>query len=312
MSGKVKMRCPKCGKSFKPVNNKQVLCPDCAAKERQQKLAAKAAPASAATAFATEVAKPRIVGPGANILVPGATPPMVPVTVPPDTGSFGVAARERERTAEREAIREAERAARQPAPPASPAPGGPLGPHTEAGHPGHPKHKGAPQARTKREPTPPKPRSEPTPPFTLTDELRERIEARYLELASPVEFDGIRTQIAGELGIPKSAVKRAVAEYRARSQMPSWWELQSFTGTPEDLERIRERYVPLLPVPPIGIHRQLAQDLQLEPLVVYHGIRRIRAEMRLPQYNPLDAHRETAEPAIGVAAGERSGDETTA
>ena len=40
----------------------------------------------------------------------------------------------------------------------------------------------------------------------LTGELRQRIEERYLELANPVEFDGIRTQIAAELGAPKPVV----------------------------------------------------------------------------------------------------------
>ena len=46
----------------------------------------------------------------------------------------------------------------------------------------------------------------------LTDELRQRIEARYLELANPVEFDGIRTQIAAELGAPKPVVRAVVRE----------------------------------------------------------------------------------------------------
>lgn len=125
--------------------------------------------------------------------------------------------------------------------------------------------------------------------------MRARVESRYLELASPVEFDGIRTQIAGELGVPKTAVKRAVSELRKRMQLPSWWELQAYSGSPEDLDRIRVAYVPLLPVPPIGVHRQIATELGLEPIQVYQGIRRIRAEMRLPQFNPLEAH-QTEQP----------------
>jgi hypothetical protein len=126
----------------------------------------------------------------------------------------------------------------------------------------------------------------------LTDELRARIEQRYTELAQPVEFDGIRTQIAAELGVPKHLVKHAVFDLRTRNQMPSWWELQAFAGGAADLERIRQAYVPHLPVPPVGIHKQIAADLQVEPMAVYRAIRRIRAEMRLPQFNPAELHAE--------------------
>lgn len=124
----------------------------------------------------------------------------------------------------------------------------------------------------------------------MTDELRARIEARYLELAQPIEFDGIRTRIATELGVPKSHVKHVVAALRLRMQLPSWWELQSYTGAETDLERIRMAYVPHLPVPDVGIHKTLAEELNLDPRAVYQGIRRIRAEMRLPQYNAPELH----------------------
>jgi hypothetical protein len=142
----------------------------------------------------------------------------------------------------------------------------------------------------------------------LTDELRAQIEARYLELAQPIEFDGIRTKIATELGVPKSHVKRAVAELRARMQLPSWWELQSYSGAETDLERIRMAYLPHLPVPAVGIHKSLAEDLSLDPRTVYQGIRRIRAEMRLPQYNAPELHgdevvlRPVGEPASAADA----------
>jgi hypothetical protein len=126
--------------------------------------------------------------------------------------------------------------------------------------------------------------------FILTEELKDSIEIRYQELAQPVEFDGIRTQIAAELGIPKAVVKRIVAELRKRLQLPSWWELQSYTGSANDLERIRAAYLPYLPVPDVGVHKHLATQLGLDSGIVYQGIRRIRAEMRLPQYNSPEAH----------------------
>ena len=142
----------------------------------------------------------------------------------------------------------------------------------------------------------------PPPVFTLTDDLRAAIEARYLDLAQPTEFDGIRTQIAAELHIPRSAVKKTVAELRERLQLPSWWDLKAYRGSDEDLARIRTAYEPLLPLPSVGIHKQLATELALDPAMVYQGIRRIRAEMRLPQYNPPEAHAEALEHEHEAAA----------
>ncbi|MGH2503791.1 MAG: hypothetical protein ACRDID_14875, partial [Ktedonobacterales bacterium] len=137
----------------------------------------------------------------------------------------------------------------------------------------------------------PRPERLPRPaPFELTDDVRERIEARYLELAQPVEFDGIRTQIAGEVSVPKHIVKQVIRELRTARQLPSWWELKSFTGTSTDLARVHDAYLPLLPVPPVGVHKEIAERLELDAANVYQAIRRIRAEMRLPQYNPPELH----------------------
>jgi hypothetical protein len=136
----------------------------------------------------------------------------------------------------------------------------------------------------------------------LTDELRTQIEERYLALATPVEFNGIRTQIATELSVPKSLVRRAVAELIQRMQLPSWWELQAYQGDAQELARIRERYTPLLPMPPVGVHKIIASELSLDPMRVYRAIRRIRAEMRLPQYNPPDVRSGKGDSAKSSAA----------
>jgi hypothetical protein len=262
MSGKVKMKCPRCGKHFKAAQMKQALCPECTAKERHAR--ATSAATSARPTQPVGAPPPKIVGPGAAILIPELarvqSPPAAPASTPP----------------------------RHEAPP-SPAHSHPAAaPHAKDGRSAKPARPAAPPSPL-REPREKRP---PTPPFVLTDELRARIEARYLELAQPIEFDGIRTQIADELSIPKAAVKQAVRALRAHLQLPSWWDLQAFTGTDADLARIRAVYEPLLPVPPVGIHKQIAADLGLEPVVVYHGIRRIRAEMRLPQYNAPELHPE--------------------
>jgi len=227
MSGKVKMRCARCGKPFKSSNAKQTLCSECEAKERAARAAVKSAPKPAAVA-AAPVSAPKIVGPGAGILdprlavaVPAPAPAPAPVTHAQQPARAGA-----ERHGE-------PKAAGRPASPGAPA--------------GKPQEKRPPREPKTRTPKPA------TKPFELTEDLRAKVEARYLELAQPVEYDGIRSKIATEMSVPKAAVKKAVLELRKRMQMPSWWELQAYTGAPEELERIRAAYMPHLPVPPVGV-----------------------------------------------------------
>ena len=170
----------------------------------------------------------------------------------------------------------------------------PSGPHNQvrsAG--GGNKFKGKP--KTPRSAPPPKPRREKIPPpapFVPTPEQIAQVEARYLELATPTEYDGIRTQISKEQNIPKKAIKKIVKDLRDRMQIPSWWETQTYKGTPEELERIKAAYIPLLPVPPVGIHKKIADELDMKSGQVYQAIKTIRLEMNLPQYNDPTYHEE--------------------
>jgi hypothetical protein len=304
---KDKMRCARCGKTFKPARSSQTLCDQCEKQERAARAAARNTGAATTNSGATHIPPVRIVGPAASLLDPTAAsaPTGAP---PPDTGLYGAAAireeqrreqqrRDEQRRAEARARDEQharERAQRQ----AEPRPHDGVHDHHDRPAPHGvehgPKRGGKPAAPRGERPAPaPRPPKAPrpvAPQFELTDELRQRIEARYLELAQPIEFDGIRTRIATELSVPKSHVKHVVAALRTRMQLPSWWELQSYTGAETDLERIRMAYLPHLPVPDVGIHKTLAEELNLDPRTVYQGIRRIRAEMRLPQYNAPELH----------------------
>ncbi len=144
-----------------------------------------------------------------------------------------------------------------------------------------------------KQPTAPKPRKEKQPPpapFVPTPEQIAQVEARYRELAVPTEYDGIRTQISKELSIPKKAVKKIIKDLREREEIPSWWDLQTYKGPSEELEKIKELYVPLLPLPDIGVHRQIAEKLELKPVTVYQAIKVIRQELGLPQYNDPALH----------------------
>src|SRR5215472_8477526 len=70
MSGKVRMRCARCGKHFKSVSAKHTLCPDCEARERAARAAGKGASSLRPPVTPVRAQRPTIVGPGAAILVP--------------------------------------------------------------------------------------------------------------------------------------------------------------------------------------------------------------------------------------------------
>jgi hypothetical protein len=286
MSGKVRMRCARCGRHFKSVSAKHTLCPDCEASERAARAAGKGSSSLRPPATPVRAQRPTIVGPGAAILVPE----LAQKGPLPTTGST---------------LGHLEKASYGESGPKA-ASAGRHGEHTPvSSDPGRGDHSGAANRTSKaaKQARPfqaAPPARDPAASFVLTEDLRVSIEIRYQELAQPVEFDGIRSQIAAELGIPKAVVKRTVADLRKRLQLPSWWELQSYTGNAADLERIRAAYLPNLPVPDVGVHKQLATQLGLDSGIVYQGIRRIRAEMRLPQYNPPEAHSSGSLPSAST------------
>jgi hypothetical protein len=271
---RLKVKCATCGKVFAPAHVKLTLCPDC---EKTQRAARAQKRAEANVPVQTrQPTAPHILGPGARALLP-----VTPTVEIPVTGSAPAASSTTSANADT-----VDAQARRPEPYAQSD--GAL----RAG-----------QSGVQRQSGPRTHRAAP-PPLALSEALRQQIEERYLALANPVEFDGIRAQIATELGAPKPAVRAVVRELRQRRGMPSWWELQGFAGTSVDLERIRSAYTPYLPLPPVGVHRAIADLLGLEPRTVYRGIRKIRALLGLPQYNAPGEHPERAAAAITSDAGE--------
>lgn len=181
------------------------------------------------------------------------------------------------------------------APPRGGRPGGPHGEHRIEKYNAGGKKGGRPPMGQKRPRpvAPPKPKREKIPPpepFHPTPEQIAQVEQRYLELAVPIEFDGIRSQIAHELAIPKKAVKQIVKALREREHMPSWWETQTYKGDEEEKAKIKSAYEPYLPIPPVGVHRKIADELDLKPGIVYQAIKTIRMEMNLPPYNDPELH----------------------
>nr|HET6902468.1 hypothetical protein [Ktedonobacteraceae bacterium] len=193
-----------------------------------------------------------------------------------------------------------------------PRPGGPGDERPDkfrpGGKPGMPKGKKPSKPKVAAPPKPKKEKIPPPEPFKPTDEQIAQVENRYLELAVPTEFDGIRTQIAHEMSIPKAAVKKIVKDLRDRQNIPSWWEIQSYKGSSEELEKIKELYEPHLPLPAVGVHKQIAEQLSLKPGDVYQAIKAIRLELNLPQFNDPALHgielkprKKTQEPEQAVA-----------
>jgi len=326
---KIKMRCTTCGKWFQSANAKEVTCPDCMQKAKKEKLAAKATQQtstpkpgqggiSSTKPLPPPPPKPKEAGSGTihwidtvediKISEPEQPKPKMPASpVPRDMKSGTITEKPGSRGSYREGSYRGPGDYRSDGPsisggigqrPRQPMTGG-IDRNQQPGYGGDRSRfegkKGGkpPKAKVTKPPTPPKPKREKIPPpapFVPTPEQIAQVEARYLELAVPTEFDGIRTQIAQELGIPKKAVKKVVKDFRERQSIPSWWELQTYKGSSEDLEKIRAVYEPYLPLPPIGVHKTIAEELTFNPGDVYQAIKAIRLEMNLPQYNDPSLH----------------------
>jgi hypothetical protein len=281
---KVKVRCSVCGKPFKTPSLKKTVCPSCEAeakrtKHHQPEPSHTATPAINAAASVDVRAALRAAqenqGQFGAYRPPAPTPPPAPAQTAPTHAHVHV-----------------ERAVAAPA--TQPAK------HEDRTAPRKPRPMGQPRQRVPHPPREPRPRIL-QKPFEPTPEQKEAVRLRYLELAQP-EFDGIRHQIATELGIPLKAVKEIIKKTREVGQIQSWWERNGGVPSEGDMERIRELYTPLLPEPEIGVHKQIAAQLHLTNTSVYQAIGHIRAELELPRYVP----REGMEPP-GEAINEPSG-----
>jgi hypothetical protein len=328
--GKIKMRCINCGKWFQSANVKEVTCPECLQKARKEKLAAKSTPQTSTTKSGMGAVssskqssppspKPKDVTSGTSHWIDAVQDVKIgqPDHPKPKIQSSPVQKdTKNERTVEKSGSRSPggyhEKAYRSPGDYRSGGiaisgtsgqrPRQSMGGSSSRGTiPGigdsrrtEGKREGKPaKPKGQKTPTTPKPKREKIPPpapFTPTPEQVAQVQARYIELAVPTEFDGIRTQISHELGIPKKAVKKIVKELRERESIPSWWELQTYNGSSEELQKIREAYLPHLPLPPIGVHKTIAEELSINPGEVYQAIKAIRLEMNLPQYNDPSLH----------------------
>lgn len=276
---KVKIRCSVCGKSFKTPSPKKTVCPACDAAAKRAKHQSAPAQESRPVPAATSQVDVRAAlragqeNQGQFAAYRAPTPPPAPVAAQAATHAAHSA------RGQVQGARPDHRPGQQDTR---------LGHKAKAPRP-------EPRPATPRPPREPKPRVQ-KKPFEPTPEQIEAIRTRYLELAQP-EFDGIRHQIAHELGIPLRVVKQTIKEVRAQTSTASWWENGNVLPSPEQIEQVRALYVPLLPEPAIGVHKLIAKQLKLTNTSVYQAIGHIRDEMNLPRYTER-ATTEDEEPVL--------------
>jgi hypothetical protein len=281
---KVKVRCSVCGKPFKTPSLKKTVCPACEAEAKRAKHAhvepnSRAEPVVNVSPSIDVRAALRAAQENQGQFGAYRPPaPVAPVHV------------------EAEHVK-AEHVQGDRAAPKAAAPQGAT--HEERAASRKPRPAGQPRQRVPRPPKEPKPRIQ-TRPFEPTAEQSEAVRLRYIELAQP-EFDGIRHQIATELGIPLKAVKAIIKKTREESLIQSWWDRNGGLPSAEDLERIKELYLPLLPEPEIGVHKTIAAQLRLTNTSVYQAIGQIRAELELPRYLPREGMPVAVEPTTEPA-----------
>ena len=288
---KVKARCSVCGKSFKTPSLKKTVCPNCDADAKRVRHQSPAPAPVVQAAVATPAVDVRAAlraaqdNQGQFGAYKPAPPP--PARTPSAAGTD---------TTQSAATAVVARTGAAPPRGAKPAQRGPKPPRPEGG---------VPRPRVARER---KPRVQ-TKPFVASEEQVAAIRARYLELAKP-EFDGIRHQVATELGIPLRAVKDVVKTVRGEEAIASWWDNGGSPPTPEQIEQVRALYLPQLPSPTVGVHKEIAATLHISNTCVYQAIGQIRADLELPRYTPRDEeHADEAGGAEGSTAGE-AGDGT--
>ncbi len=84
-------------------------------------------------------------------------------------------------------------------------------------------------------------------------------------------------------------VAATVTSTAAPTQVPrgnvAWLKVHHVNITDEEFGQIRDMYLKVLPLPPIGIHKEFAKSLGMPNLKVYRTIRRIRSVLELPTYN---------------------------
>jgi hypothetical protein len=276
---KVKVRCSVCGRPFKTPSAKKTVCPACEAEAKRAKHQAErpqVETAVAGTASSVDV-RAALRAAQENQGQYGAYRPPASTAAPPAA-----------------------------APPAESPLAGKAGSKTLVlGRRPGPSAEGKPRPRREAQPRPPKPRT-PKPrilqkPFEPSPDQATAIRERYLALARP-EFDGIRHQIATEMGIPLRAVKNVIMKAREDEQVQSWWERTGGAISAEDMERIKSLYVPYLPDPEVGVHKQIASQLHLTNTSVYLAIGRIRTDMQLPRYLPREGMPADADGAIVSSA----------
>ena len=92
--------------------------------------------------------------------------------------------------------------------------------------------------------------------------------------------------IAEKIGLEPQKVFFGINLVRQKMMLPKLpFPKRKLAVSPDQLMAIQNLYVPLLPLPPIGCHKILAQQLKMDEWRVHVGIGIVRKQMSLPRWN---------------------------
>ena len=136
-------------------------------------------------------------------------------------------------------------------------------------------------------------------PLLISKEQVFEIENLYRTML-PLPNPDAHEVIGEKIGLEPQKVFFGINLIRQKMMLPKLpFPKRKLAVSPEQLLAIQTLYSPLLPLPPIGCHKIIAQQLKMDEWRVHVGIGVIRQQMNLPRWNP---EREDAPEEFRLAA----------
>ena len=119
----------------------------------------------------------------------------------------------------------------------------------------------------------------------ISREQVAQIEALYRTML-PLPNPDAHEVIGEKIGLESQKVFFGINLVRQKMMLPKLpFPKRKLAVSPDQLMAIQNLYSPLLPLPPIGCHKILAQQLKMDEWRVHVGIGIVRKQMNLPRWN---------------------------
>ena len=136
-------------------------------------------------------------------------------------------------------------------------------------------------------------------PLLISKEQVLEIEELYRTML-PLPNPDAHEVIGEKIGLEPQKVFFGINLIRQKMMLPKVaFPKRKLAVSPEQVLAIQTLYIPLLPLPPIGCHKIIAQQLKMDEWRVHVGIGVVRQQMNLPRWNP---EREDAPEEYRLAA----------